>query len=322
MTDPITSRFAPESHAAAPDPTAGAGPVPGPTPVPGPVPGPVLGAHAAPSPAHYPSPTPGGGRGNGLAVGGFVVALIGVVLCLIPIVNNVAFVLAAVGLVLGIIGLVKTRKGAPRKGLAVAAIVLAVVGGIGVIASQAFYGKVLDDVADSLDDTPVAAAPEAETTPADDTETTDEAADVAEPAPAEQGTRANPYPAGTTVSNAEWDLTLGTPREAWGEIQAENPFNDAPAAGTEYWIVPLSGTFKGEGSRAPWVDITVQFVGDDNVTYDGMDCGVIPTPILDVGELYAGGTFEANACIAVPAGAPGLFTLETGWFSEPVFFAK
>jgi hypothetical protein len=110
-------------------------------------------------------------------VGGFVVALVGVVLSLIPIINNIAFVLAAIGLVLGIIGLVKARQGAPRRGLAVAAIVLAVVGGIGVVASQAFYGKVLDDVADSLDG--AVTAPATQPAAADDDDAVTEPADTA-----------------------------------------------------------------------------------------------------------------------------------------------
>lgn len=275
-----------------------------------------------PSPAFAPAPAPAPARSNGLATAGFVLALIGVVLCLVPIVNNAAFLLAGLGLVLGIIGLVRARRGAHKKGLAIAAIVLAVVGGIGVIASQSFYGKVIDEVADELDDTPTAAP-----TPADDAEPAADAEapaeePVDEPAATAQGTRDNPFPAGTLVSNDDWDVTVGTPHEAWAEIKAANQFNSAPADGTEYWIVPLSGTFKGTEATAPWVDLSVQFVGDDAVTYDDTTCGVTPAPLTDVGELYAGAQFTGNACVVVPAGAPGLFTLQIGWFTDPVFFTK
>ena len=273
-----------------------------------------------PSPAFAPAPAPAPAQGNGLATAGFVLALIGVVLCLVPIVNNAAFVLALLGLVFGIVGLVKARRGAPKKGLAIAAIVLAVVGGIGVLASQAFYGKVIDEVVDELDDSPTAAQTPADAAEPDDAEPAAEPA--SEPAAAEQGTRTNPFPAGTLVANDDWDITIGTPREAWGEIKAENQFNSPPEDGTEYWIVPLSGTYKGAETAAPWVDLSVQFVGDDSVTYDGSTCGVIPEDLTEVGELYTGGQFTANECVVVPAGAPGLFTLQVGWFSDPVFFAK
>lgn len=158
-------------------------------------------------------------------------------------------------------------------------------------------------------DQPAVEAPAAEPAP--------EATPEAPPAPA-GGTRANPFPVGTTVSNEDWSLVLGTPREAWGEISAENQFNSPPEAGLEFWIVPVTATYQGATSGTPWLDITVKFVGDDSVTYEDY-CGVIPGDLDEVGELYAGGVAEGNVCIAVPAGAPGLWTATTGW-GEPSFF--
>ncbi|MFJ4109080.1 hypothetical protein [Oerskovia enterophila] len=158
-------------------------------------------------------------------------------------------------------------------------------------------------------DQPAVEAPAAEPAP--------EATPEAPPAPA-GGTRANPFPVGTTVSNEDWSLVLGTPREAWGEISAENQFNSPPEAGLEFWIVPVTATYQGATSGTPWLDITVKFVGDDSVTYEDY-CGVIPGDLDEVGELYAGGVAEGNVCVAVPAGAPGLWTATTGW-GEPSFF--
>jgi len=59
---------------------------------------------------------------NGLAVAGFVLALLGVLSSFIPIVNVGGDILAMVGLVLGVFGLMKSGG----RGLSVAAIVLAV----------------------------------------------------------------------------------------------------------------------------------------------------------------------------------------------------
>ncbi|WP_166846057.1 DUF4190 domain-containing protein [Isoptericola sp. BMS4] len=265
--------------------------------------------------------TPPAPRGNGLAVAGFVVALVALALSLVPIVNNGAFVLALVGLVLAIVGLVKARRRAPRQGLAVAGIVLAVLAGAAVLASQAFYGSVLDDVADSLDDTPVSTGDDAPDEKAADTAepaTTDE--DVAaDPEPAEQGTRDNPFTFADTVGNDDWTVDLGKPTEAWDTVRAENEFNEAPPAGMEYWIVPVDATYTGAESGTPWVDLTVQFVGDDNVTYSD-SCGVIPDDLMDVGELYEGGSASGNVCVTVPAGAKGEWTLTAGWIADPVFF--
>jgi len=143
-----------------------------------------------------------------------------------------------------------------------------------------------------------------------------------EPAKAEKGTRENPYAIGETVANDTWSIVLGQPHEAWGEIQVENQFNTPPADGMEYWIVPVTATYTGsETGSAAW-ELTVNFVGDDNKTYDDHMCGVVPNDLMNVGELYPGGVAEGNACVVVPAGAPGLFSLSAGLLGEPVFFSK
>jgi hypothetical protein len=63
---------------------------------------------------------------NGLAVAGFVLALLGALSSFIPILNIGGDVLAVLGLIFGIIGLVKSRSRAAGKGLSIAAIILAV----------------------------------------------------------------------------------------------------------------------------------------------------------------------------------------------------
>ncbi|ANC30968.1 DUF4190 domain-containing protein [Isoptericola dokdonensis] len=279
----------------------------------------------APAPAAPPVPP---AKGNALAVAGFVVALVSLVTCLVPIVNNLAFLGAVVGLALAVVGVVKARKGAPRGGLAVAGVVLAVLAGIGVLASQAFYGKVVDEVSAELSDLPTADddgtavedaaadAPPAGTAQDDVQDTAQDAA----PAAAADGTREHPYRFSQDVSTDDWTVDLGRPYEAWDEIRAENEFNDAPADGTEFWIVPVRATYTGTETGTPWVDLTVEFVGDDSVTYSDY-CGVIPDDLMDTDELYEGGTAQGNVCVAVPAGAPGAWTLTAGWFSDPVFFA-
>jgi hypothetical protein len=60
-------------------------------------------------------------------------------------------------------------------------------------------------------------------------------------------------------------------------------------------------------------------VGSDNRTYSD-SCGVIPNPLSDIGDLYPGGVAEGNVCVTVPAGADGLWTVETGFVGDPVFF--
>lgn len=136
----------------------------------------------------------------------------------------------------------------------------------------------------------------------------------------EAGTRSNPYPIGQSVTSDDWQVTLGTPREATAEAAAENPFNDEPAPGMEFWMVPVSATYTGDETGSLMFGLPVQFVGSDNRAYSDR-CGVIPNDVSDVGDLNASGSAEGNVCIAVPAGADGLWAVKPGFLGDPVFFA-
>lgn len=86
-------------------------------------------------------------KGSGLAVAGLVLAIIGLLLSAIPIINNFAAVLAVLGLIFGIIGAVKSKR---SKATATVAIILSVIALIIVIASQAFYGHAVDQVGQEI----------------------------------------------------------------------------------------------------------------------------------------------------------------------------
>src|SRR5690606_41464973 len=52
----------------------------------------------------------------------------------------------------------------------------------------------------------------------------------------------------------------------------------------------------------------VGFVGDDGVHVDGQ-CGAVPHALVGTGLIGTDDTVTGNVCVAVPAGAPGLWTL-------------
>lgn len=96
-----------------------------------------------------PAPEQPAGK-SGLAIAGLVLGIVAVATSFMPIINNASFFIGLVGLVLGIIGFVQTRKGTKSgTGLAVASIVLNIVACVAVLASQAFYGSVLDEAMSS-----------------------------------------------------------------------------------------------------------------------------------------------------------------------------
>lgn len=88
-----------------------------------------------------------------VALVGFIISIVGLLLSAVPIINNFAFILLLASLVLGIIGLVKTKsKKARGFGLALAAVIISVVGSVIVFASQAFYLSSLDAVSTELNE--------------------------------------------------------------------------------------------------------------------------------------------------------------------------
>lgn len=83
-------------------------------------------------------------QSNGLAVAGFVLALLGAMTSFIPVVNLFGAFLAFLGLIFGIIGLVNSRSKGTGKGLSIAAIVLAVAAFVISFAVNAATASVLD----------------------------------------------------------------------------------------------------------------------------------------------------------------------------------
>lgn len=92
-------------------------------------------------------------RTSGLAIAGFIIAILAVLGSWVPILNNVSFFFAIVSLILGVIGLMAIRKGKRvGQGLAVATIILSVLTFVVVLATQSFYGKVADEVGNSVNE--------------------------------------------------------------------------------------------------------------------------------------------------------------------------
>lgn len=92
--------------------------------------------------------TPGS---SGLAVAGLALGIIAIVLSGIPIINNIAFVLGLLALIFGIVVLAKSKNAG--KGKAITAIVLGALSMIVVLTAQAFYGSILNQATDSLEQT-------------------------------------------------------------------------------------------------------------------------------------------------------------------------
>jgi hypothetical protein len=257
----------------------------------------------------YPAPPASAKRRNTIGLIAVIASAIGFVFACIPGALVVGWVLLPIALILGIVGVCQSGM---TKGTSIAAIIVSIVGiVVGVVV---FFVVIGNAFSDAFKNSNVSAPSAVTASPGSQATKTSEASPSNE-----RGSRANPFPIGTPVKSSDWDITLGAPYEAGAQISAENQFNSAPKAGMEFWIVPVSATYTGDKTGNLLFGVTVKFVGSDNVTYDDR-CGVIPDPLSDVGDLYKGGTAQGNVCVAVPAGADGLWSLATG-FGDPAFFS-
>jgi hypothetical protein len=100
------------------------------------------------TPTYQQSQPPSGQPKNGLGTTGFILGLIGAIFSLIPIIGVVAWFLVIPGLVLASVGFARTRKGeADNTGLAIAGIVLSLVGLLFCILYAAVFATAVSDAA-------------------------------------------------------------------------------------------------------------------------------------------------------------------------------
>lgn len=160
------------------------------------------------------------------------------------------------------------------------------------------------------------AADDAEAPPAD-----------AEPEVAAAGTRENPLRAGSTVELGSWSVTLGLSNaDATEAVMSENEFNESPAEGRKFVLVPVTAVYSGDEPGLAWMELTIEFVGSAGNTFGSAfedNCGVIPDPLIDQGEVFAGGEVGGNVCVAVPTDqiAEGAWSVSESFsFDDTRFF--
>lgn len=249
-----------------------------------------------------------------------IIGIVAFVGAFIPFINYGSGLLAIVGVVLGAIAL--TRKAKARRSALIGLIVSAVAVLLSIILAIAYTASFINAVDDSLG-TAISA-------PAASDASSDDAADEAPAAGSDVGTRENPAPLGSVVElssggSPEYEVTLGASNLAANDIiAAENQFNDAPAAGFQYAMIPVTVTYKGTETGTPWIDVTVEFVsaaGTTHTTSDTLAVGPAPS-MMDINDLYPDASGTGNVVIAIPTAdaALGTWTVST-IFGDTYFFA-
>ncbi|MDJ0339352.1 DUF4190 domain-containing protein [Cryobacterium sp. PH31-O1] len=273
----------------------------------------------APDASGIPFPAPAT-PSNGMGTAALIIGIVAFVGAFIPFINYGSGLLAIVGVVLGAIAL--TRKAKARRSALIGLIVSAVAVLLSIILAIAYTASFINAVDDSLG-TAISA-------PAASDASSDDAADEAPAAGSDVGTRENPAPLGSVVElssggSPEYEVTLGASNLAANDIiAAENQFNDAPAAGFQYAMIPVTVTYKGTETGTPWIDVTVEFVsaaGTTHTTSDTLAVGPAPS-MMDINDLYPDASGTGNVVIAIPTAdaALGTWTVST-IFGDTYFFA-
>lgn len=237
-------------------------------------------------------------RGNGLAVAGFVLGLLGLLGSWIPVVNFFAIALAVIGVILAAVGLAKSRTSGSGKGLAIAGLVLGVLAVVlAVVVNVAF----IDAVDKAVDD---ATSSEVEGS-------TDGTADGS--------SRDKPAPAGSTVTGDDWSVTVNSV-----EVIEQDSYGDKAGVGKSLLQVNLTSVYNGadEQGEAPW--LSVKYVSAEGETFDltTNTSLFIPDGQIDMlTPVYEGGEVTGNLIIEVPTSnwEDGVLAVSPGLMSDDTF---
>ncbi|PRZ12707.1 DUF4190 domain-containing protein [Nesterenkonia sandarakina] len=261
---------------------------------------------------------------KGLGIAAMIVGIVALVLSFIPLLGLISFVLGPLALILGIFGLVK-NNGKPQ---AITGIITGALSFIVVLIGTLIFGAAVSSMDDSgqasiEDATELEAAEEQAEEAGEVAEAQEEEAEPVEAQVAgDPGSRTNPYEAGETVSNDEWEVTInGITRDADDAINAENQFSDPAPEGSSYALIDVTMTYLGDESEMPVFATDVAYVTAGGETLSAYETVAIAPDAFDsLRELYNGGTEQGNIVIAIPDEDEGTLRVRLGFLGREDHF--
>lgn len=227
---------------------------------------------------------------NAVGIIALIAAILGIILSCVKGALILSWILLPIAFILGLIGLFAKDK---KKGMAIAAIALSILGTfIAVIMFIAVIGSSINEATGG--DTTVSNNA--------DGESADGAAANLAFDDGEGSSRENPLPIGTTVENDNWALTVNSVNLNGDEIvAASNEFNEPAGEGQKYIIVNVSITMKADDPAGQMPMGTVEYVTADGRTVNTFDTIVVLENGFDnTSTLYQGGTATGDLAFAVP----------------------
>lgn len=239
-------------------------------------------------------------RGKAITILALVLGGTALLLCWVPVVNNLVFFLGVLAVILGAISLAVTIRGRSTfRGMAIASLAVSILSIVGVLASQAYYQSILSSASGALRGEGSQGGTAPLVTPVAPSESADEQARPS--ASAAAGSSSQPLSVGSlSAVGHEYQVAVSSVRlDADEEVLAANQFN-SPAAG-QYVLVELSVTYTGTNEGNPWIDLSPTFVGTDARQYDAHKCGaVLNQSAMQVPTLEKGGNASYQVCMDVP----------------------
>lgn len=255
---------------------------------------------------YSPPPAPTQKGSNGLAVAGFVLALIGFLGSWVPLLNFFAAFLGVIGLVLAGIGLAKSGKAGTGKGLAITGLILGALSVIIAIVVNVAFVAGVDEALNEATDTKVEAADG----DSDGTATDSDAG----------STRSNPAPLGSKISGGDWTVVINSVKTI-----NEDSLGARAESGKVLLSVNLTATYDGDDEQGETAWATVKFVSPDGTTVDstsGSTLFIEENGFDSLKTLYNGGSITGDRILEVPADwEKGVLAVSPGMFSDDTFVA-
>lgn len=255
------------------------------------------------------------GKRNIIGIIALVVAILGIIFSCVKGALIIGWVLLPIAFILGLVGLFGRDK---KKGTAIAAVILSIVGTIiAVIVFVAVIGESFSE------------ATGGDTSVSNDAPSADSASsepDASDPGSSAAGeTRDTPLPLGTTIENDDWAVTVNSVNlDGTEQVAAGNPFNEAAPEGQQYIIVNITATLKKDVPEGTIPETTVEYVSPDGVTYNSYDHVVTMDSNFDnLGTLYQGASTTGDIAIAVPSSTvdQGVLAVRPAMFADKKFVA-
>ncbi|WP_231856048.1 DUF4352 domain-containing protein [Nocardia cyriacigeorgica] len=211
-------------------------------------------------------------------------------------------------------GVCQTGK---TKGTSIAAIIISVVGTV--VGFVVFFAVVSDAFDDAFDTSDVSVA-----TPAAPGQATESGA-ADQDTSTDQGTRANPYPLGSVITDGDWQVTVNSVTlNANDAVAAENSYNEAPPPGSQYLLANVTITYIGNDPQGDTPFATISYVTADGNTVNSYDSNAVAPDALDTNSpLFEGASTTGNVEFLVPSAsaAQGTLAVEPALLSDKVFVA-